>query len=107
MYSCSHRACDGCQPLRPDSAKLRGIREAHADVDEGDDGRAEGRRHNELKCGTWDPFTVCTLIQDAAGQVPKTRKIRGWAGWRLVSGEDKTMLEMIVMVKGQKQEWPR
>ena len=53
------------------------------------------------------PFTVCTLIQDAAGQVQKKNKEETWLGRRLVSGEDKTMLEMIVMVKGQKREWPR
>ena len=48
---------------------------------------------------TWDQYFVYTTIQYAKGQVwsTSTKKKQGWAGWRLVSEDDKAKFKMKVM----------
>ena len=56
--------------------------------------------HNEVKlCGTWDHYPVYTTIQDAEGpfQNSNSKKKRGWAGWRLVSENEKAKFKTKVM----------
>ena len=53
--------------------------------------------HNEVKlCGAWDHHPVCSIVQDAEGQVQKSQKKRGWVGWKPVREEDKRKFEMKV-----------
>ena len=80
MYSCSLRACDGRQRLRPRlSHELRGVREILAGADEGDDGRTKGRNETFV-AGDLNVELGGVLCMDEVDEMKEIYGLQCWYG---------------------------